>query len=236
MAAANSAHNSWFMNSCWGHASGKANAMGSSGTSEGVILLKELLGHGLATHNEHDSAVLGNLDSLPGVFSPKLAKHGHHSLCCQMKCLKWPLYLGDWVAFSVYSFYFSSNTLPLLQIYIDKLRGESLGLRSPKTSVPKPRIEDCFFWRLCVSVKQWQCRGLRLLTVSLDVCTSLQLNISETRSDGSSQVWSQLMMHEQLLKPLVGKSTCYGLLWHSCGCHSLEGVAWSRPGYPRWTW
>ena len=37
-------------------------------------------------------------------------------------------------------------------------------------------------------------------------------------------------MHEQLLEPVV--STCYGLFWfllRICGCHSLEGVAWSRP-------
>ena len=57
-------------------------------------------------------------------------------------------------------------------------------------------------------------------------------NISETRCDGSSQVWSQLMMREQLLEPLVEQSTCYGLfwfLWRICECHSLEGVAWSRP-------
>ena len=48
--------------------------MGSCGAAVGAILLKELLGHGLATHNERDSAVLGTLDSLLGDSSPKLAK------------------------------------------------------------------------------------------------------------------------------------------------------------------
>ena len=139
MAAAKFDHNSWYMDSCWSQSSLKAHAMGSCGTAVGAILLKELLGHGLAIHNVRDSAVLGTLGSLLGVFSPKLAKHGHHTLCCQAKWLERRLYLGDWVAFSHSasihsSFYSSSNTLPLLQIYMDKLRGESLqwGPRSPK--------------------------------------------------------------------------------------------------------
>ena len=46
--------------------------MGSCGTAVGAILLKDLLGHGLATHKEHDSAVLGTLDL--GDSSPKPAK------------------------------------------------------------------------------------------------------------------------------------------------------------------
>ena len=61
------------INHYWYHSSSKAHVMGSCGTAVGAILLKELLGHGLATHNEHDSAVLGTLDSLLG-DSSKLAK------------------------------------------------------------------------------------------------------------------------------------------------------------------
>ena len=35
-------------------------------------------------------------------------------------------------------------------MHIDELRGESLGTAISKTLVQKPRIEDCFFWCLCV--------------------------------------------------------------------------------------
>ena len=45
------------------HSTSKAHAMGSCGASVGAILLKELLGHGLATHNE-GGAVLGTLYTL----------------------------------------------------------------------------------------------------------------------------------------------------------------------------
>ena len=44
---------------------GKAHAMGSCGTADGAFLLKELLGHGLATHNE-GGAVLSTLYTLLG--------------------------------------------------------------------------------------------------------------------------------------------------------------------------
>ena len=88
---------------------------------------------------------------------------------------------------------------------------------------------------LHVSVKQWP-RGAATASDCqpwcLHIFAAVATNISETRCDGSSQVWSQLMMREQLLEPLVEQSTCYGLfwfLWRICGCHSLEGVAWSRP-------
>ena len=43
------------------HSPGKAHAMGSCGTADGAILLKELLGHGLAAHNESDSVLLGTI-------------------------------------------------------------------------------------------------------------------------------------------------------------------------------
>ena len=80
--------------------------------------------------------------------------------------------------------------------------------------------------------------GLQLLDCRpcyLDIFAAVATRIFETRCDGSSQVWSPLMVHEQLLEPLVRQSTCHGLLLHSCD-HSLEGAAWSRPAYPQWTW
>ena len=99
--------------------------------------------------------------------------------------------------------------------------------RNSKTLVRKPRIDDCLFWRLCVCLSSSDHAGATAAWLS-----AVATNISETRCDGSSQVWSQLMMREQLLEPLIEQSTCYGLfwfLWRICGCHSLEGVAWSRP-------
>ena len=113
------------------HSPGKAHAMGSCGTADGAILLKELLGHGLATHNEHDSAVLGTLDSLLGGSSPKLAMgftlraanlNGYSNACILE-------------IHSQFAFYCSSTFIkytPTLQIYIDELRGKSFGPRSPK--------------------------------------------------------------------------------------------------------
>ena len=146
----------------------------------------------------------------------------------------------------------SSNTLPLLQIYIDELtpctpsnihrwtHGWVFGTAISKTLVQKPRIEDSFFWRLCASVKQWQNAGDYSFWLSALVFAHL---CSCSHKHRWNTVWWQqpslIATHdayEQLLMPLVEQSTCYGVLWHSCGRHSLEGVAWSRPGYPQWTW
>ena len=55
-------HDTWTA-SCKSHSSGKAHAMVSFGTAVGAILLKELLGHGLATHNGSDKRCVG--DSSP---------------------------------------------------------------------------------------------------------------------------------------------------------------------------
>ena len=60
--------------------------------------------------------------------------HRNHSMRCQVKWLKQRLYLGDSLSlhllFQVHLHPIHSHAL--LQIYIDELRGESLGLRSPK--------------------------------------------------------------------------------------------------------
>ena len=55
------------------HSPGKAHAMGSCSTADGAILLKELLGHGLATHNE-GGAVLGTLCTLLENHTSKLVR------------------------------------------------------------------------------------------------------------------------------------------------------------------
>ena len=47
--------------------------MGSCGKADGAILLKELLGHGLAKGTEGDSAVLCTPGTSRGASSPKLA-------------------------------------------------------------------------------------------------------------------------------------------------------------------
>ena len=136
------------MNSCWCHSSSKAHAMGSCGTAVGTILLKDLLGHGLATHNEPDSAVLGTLDTFFWdsvlCWAPLIACLMFFSEACQgdhygslfvrqnemakATLVSWRLSCIQPV--SVYSFYSSSNTLPLLQIYIDKPRSPKLWSKS----------------------------------------------------------------------------------------------------------
>ena len=52
---------------------GEAHAMGSCSTADGSILLKELLGHGLAAHNE-GGAVLGTLYALLENHTSKLVR------------------------------------------------------------------------------------------------------------------------------------------------------------------
>ena len=45
--------------------------MGSCSTADGAILLKELLGHGLAAHNKSDSVFLGTLKVSSFEVGPK---------------------------------------------------------------------------------------------------------------------------------------------------------------------
>ena len=53
---------------------GKAHVTGSYGTSVRTILFKELLGHGLATHNERASVLLGTVNALLGSLPSQIAK------------------------------------------------------------------------------------------------------------------------------------------------------------------
>ena len=100
------------------HAPGKAHATGSCGTAV-TILLTGLLSHGLATHNECDTVFWGTLDALLWNHISEACKRNHPVRCINAKMIarSWKfsgsllprlhLYLGDSVAFSVYSFYSS---------------------------------------------------------------------------------------------------------------------------------
>ena len=167
------------------------------------------------------------------------ACHGHHSLCCQVKWLKRSLYLGNSLSIRLL---FQVHLHPVHSLcfkYTSMHRVVSVWDRDLQKLWSKSQeYYDCFFWRLCVCV----CQALITEGATASDCqpwclhifAAVATNIAQTRCDGSSQVWSHLMMHEQ--KPLATQSVCHGLLQRICGCHSLEGVAWSRPGYPQWRW
>ena len=194
------------------HTPGKAHAMGFCCTAV-TILLKELLGHGLPTHNERDTSLLSTLDALLWDHISE-ACDLDQSLCCKVKWLKPRLYLRHWVSIR---FLFQVHLHPIHSLSF-KITSMNTGLsgwdRNLQDLVQHQRKHDCFFW-----------------PCYLHIFAAVAANISETRCDGCSQGWSQLMVHEQLLEPLVRQGTYHGLLWHSCdhSDHSLEGVAWSPP-------
>ena len=103
------------------HSPGKAHAMCSCVASAGAILLKELLGHGLATHNESDKCCVGHPWRL-AITSLKLASE--IALCAAKLNVDIQLHSA-----SIHSIL--HPTLPLLQMHIDELRGECLGHGSP---------------------------------------------------------------------------------------------------------
>ena len=102
------------------HAPGKAHAMGSCGTSV-TILSKRLLGHGLPSHNERDTVLLGTLDALLWNHISEACKRNHPVSCQDNDCtciLQIRLRSA-----SIHSIL--HPTLPLLRMYVDHLRGES---------------------------------------------------------------------------------------------------------------
>ena len=114
--------------------------MGSCGTAV-TILLKELVGHGLATHNEHDSAVLGTLASLLGGSSPKLAMgftlcaanlNGYSNACIWRFTLNSPSIAAP-----------SSNTRPLFK-FTSMNSGVSLLDRDLQNFGPKAKNRRLF--------------------------------------------------------------------------------------------
>ena len=150
--------------------------------------------------------------------------HLDHPLCCQAKWRKPRLYLRDLVSIRF-----------LFQVHLHPIH--SLNFESTPKSQEYVTVSfgACVHACVCQAVTT---QGLQLLDCRpcyLHIFAAVATRIFETRCDGSSQVWSPLMVHEQLLEPLVRQSTCHGLLWHSCD-YSLEGAAWSRPAYPQWTW
>ena len=159
-----------------------------------------------------------------------------------MKWLKRRLYLGDWVAFSQSATIHSNILHPTRALcfkYTSMNSGVSLWDSDLQNFGPKAKNRRLFLLApvcVCQAVTTQGPTASDCQLWCLHIFAAVATNIAETRCDGSNQVWSQLMTHEQLLEPLVEKSTCYGVMWHSGGRHSLEGLAWSRPGYPQWTW
>ena len=126
------------------HSPGKAHAMGSCGTADGAILLKELLGQGLATGTEGDSAVLCTPGTSLGDSSPSFATE--ITLCpAKLSCSNDACILEiQFHSASTHSILRPNSLgLPLLQMHIDELRGESLGLGSPNFG-PKAKNRRLF--------------------------------------------------------------------------------------------
>ena len=128
--------------------------------------------------------------------------------------------------------------------------GRVFGDRHLQNFGPKAKNRRrCFFWRLCVCVCLSVCQAVTMqgATASdgqpwcLHIFAAVATNISNTSQQ--SKINHNWWINSGVSLPLVGARTImpqvkhiYGLLWHSWRCHSLEGVAWSRPGYPQWRW
>ena len=102
------------------HTTSKAHAMGSCGTAV-TILLTGLLSHGLATHNERDTVLLGTLDALLWNHISEACKK-NHPVSCQDNDYTCILQIRLHSA-SVHSIL--HPTLLLLRMYVDDLRDES---------------------------------------------------------------------------------------------------------------
>ena len=190
MAAVKFDRNSWCKNSCWCHSSGKPHAMDSCGTADGTILLKELLGQGLATSTEGDSAVLCTPGTSLGDSSPSFATE--ITLCpAKLSCSNDACILEiQFHSTSTHSILRPNSLgLPLLQMHIDELRGESLGLGSPNFGAKAKNRRLFLLAPVCVC----QAMTMQGATASdcqpwcLHIFAAVATNISETRFHGSSQ-------------------------------------------------
>ena len=102
------------------HAPGKAHAMGYCGTAV-TILLTGLLSHGLATHNERDTVLLGTLDAFLWNHIYEACKRNHPVSSQDNDCTC--ILQIRWHSASIHSIL--HPTLPLLRMYVDDLRGGS---------------------------------------------------------------------------------------------------------------